>query len=371
MRTALTLCAAALALATITAPTPARAMFVGEDWTPSPTQVATLVAPLEGEERLSQSVSTIFDFQIWQTLDPAVSGNRAALNGLIGWNDRWPTPVDTRSAISLARERSGQLIVWGRVQRYGDEVLALPRLSLAPTDSDIRRVRPEIWTITMGDQSVSLDVPRVTFNLGVVRLSREFVAGFSDPSALRLCRERGGVCDGPPVGHQFIALRQEGEWSRVILPHEGEGWVRVPPITKAPGMVGGFVGGMIAYFRGDFIHAGDQFEAALASGGLGPPEELDATALVVSARARSGRDTAALRGRMLELDPYSAYAAKVAVMERLEAAARAADPAVRRAVAKDAAALLEARADLFGASDPWPAAAKAVIERAEGSPATP
>lgn len=362
MRTALTLCAVAFALTAITAPSRARAMMVGEDWTPRPAEVATLVAPLEGENRLSQSVSTIFDFQIWQTLDPSVADNRAALGGLIGWNDRWRTPVDTSSAIALARERSGQLIVWGRVQRYGDEVLALPRLSLTPAQSDIRPIKPEIWTITEGKASVSLDVPRTTYDLGVVRLAREFVAGFGAPSALRLCRQKGGVCDGPPVGRQFVALRQEGEWSRVILPHEGEGWVRIPRITEAPNIVGSFVGGMIAYFRGDFEHAADQFDAALQSGSVPPQEEVYATALGLSARCRAGGDLRGPSARMLEMDPYSPYAAKVAVMERLQSAVRAHTQDARHAAAREAARLIAARSDLFAADDPWLAEAEAVVK---------
>ena len=362
MRTALTLCAVVFALTAIAAPPRAWAMMVGEDWTPRPAEVATLVAPLEGENRLSQSVSTIFDFQIWQTLDPSLAENRAALGGLIGWNDRWRTPVDTSSAIALAQERSGQLIVWGRVQRYGDEVLALPRLSLTPAQSDIRPIKPEIWTITEGNSRVSLDLPRTTYDLGVVRLSREFVAGFGAPSALRLCHQKGGVCDGPPVGRQFVALRQEGEWSRVILPHEGEGWVRIPRITETPNIVGSFVGGMIAYFRGDFGRAADQFDAAFQAGSIPPQEEIYATALAVSARCRAGEDVHVLSARMLETDPYSSYTAKVAVMERLQSAVRARTREARHAASHEAATLIAARIDLFAADDRWLVEAQAVIK---------
>ena len=159
------------------------------------------VPAFEGPEALGRNVATILNLQIWQTFRRSPSPNENELDfghaGII-WD---PNELAVQSHAAAEKELKGwdllgQMILWGKAYRYGDGVVVQPRLSL-PLYDDGRERYYEVWQNDLDNGSIELDLPRRRYELGAIKIPREVVEIYSDPSALTIYSEEFG---GYPIG---------------------------------------------------------------------------------------------------------------------------------------------------------------------------
>lgn len=341
--------AVALALAAIT---PAHAQYHG-----------IIVPAFDGPQPLGQNVATNLYLQVWRTLRRAPYPNPARLDfgdGIARYSRDVFRPDGgeevRRYAVDYAEV---QLVLWGEVGSLGDGVLVQAFLA-APIEA-AHPERRELWTIRNGQRSVSLDLPRRTFDFAPIVLDRELIEVFQSPDALRMCRRQAQPCDDLPVGSDWTAVRQSGPWAEVVThPSNETGFVYLPTLDRLPNDISDFAAALLSYERGDFAQAGRLFSRVANREGSQNSTREDAAALAAIAKIRAGGDAGAELARLEAQYPESLYVFQASTMARLARALRAGGTA-RAAALRTIATAVRANEALFAPDDPWLRGIKSVL----------
>jgi len=316
-------------------------------------QLRLVVSKFEGQSDLGQNVSTVVALSLWRTLRrPPENDPNAVYSAVVVWPAASDQPV--RTPQQAARLRAG-FVVWGAASYYGDGVVVDSYLS-TPESRDVYNSR---WTVRSGEAAVSLDLPREVFHLGSDVMPARLVDHYSSPGVIAVCSTQRPGCTGPAVGDGMTGLQHDVEWSQVRLDSGPTGWIHQPGLARVSGATAPFAGGLIAYYRGQFAYAAQQW-AQIASISTAPAAlKEDASSLALAARLRAGTSNPTRCDATW--DPQSVFLGQVAVMGWLDRAVMASDARRASAFANAATCLGLARA-LLEPDDPWLLQAENLIQ---------
>ena len=138
----------------------------------------TIYTPaFEGPQGLAQSVATILNLQLWETLRGAGARGQSFGLGVAVWG----RPLEIYShqdAERRAKEISllAQLVFWGKIYEYGDGAVAQANLSI-PRYHDFREHHPEEWDLEVTEGKVDLhfavDIPQRRYSFRPLVLTRD------------------------------------------------------------------------------------------------------------------------------------------------------------------------------------------------------
>jgi len=325
-------------------------------------RVTLYTPPFLGPGALGQSVATIFNLQLWETLRAAPSPNPKGLSfglGVIVWG----RPLD-RYGHEAAEDRAkeiallAQFVFWGKVYEYGDGAVAQTNLSI-PRYWDFRQQHPETWELRFhlfdGDLRFEADIPQRRYSFRPIVLAKEIVSRYSQPNALQIHqRQNGGAVIGS-VGNEFTRLRQDEDMAEVTSGGK-RGWVHLPELSRRSEVVD-FVGGIVRVFRGDWQGAEELMNRV--AGNTEAPNELRTDAYLYAGLAQykqgkqSGDSFAAARA----LSPNARRCIVYSTMGELAEFARLRDSRANRLERQipltRAKRFLSDNRPLFPASDSW------------------
>jgi hypothetical protein len=319
-----------------------------------PARLDVVVARFAGPLELGVNVATVLSLSIWRTLLRPPEGADAVRSAVVYWPDRSSVPITTPQAAARTR---ASMVLWGAAQHYGGSVMVDSYLS-TPERGEAHRSR---WAVQIGDAEAVLWLPREVYHVGSTELPTNLVRYYQSGSALRVCEGKTPGCAGPMIGPGMTARKHEGEWSLIERNDGLVGWVQQPGLDGLASAVRPFVGGFVAYYRGQFPYAAVQWRQAARAPGATATLKHDAMVLARLAEARTpGRTPPACNAdtRLPE-----AFLVSVAVMDWLDIAQRNSGNN-RRAAALAARRCLDSHADYFEGNDKWMLSARSVIAEA-------
>lgn len=330
--------------------------------TPEEGRVQVAAVDFEGPAPLGLNLSTAVKLLIWQTVPAPVAvgpQQRYASSAFVVGASKLPSSRIQQTAIA-AKEWKAPLVLTGRVQKFGGEALLNARL-LADPGADARLVLNQDWTVAAGGKIATLKPPAVVYNLTPVVLDAATVERLESPTALRVCPEQQ-PCEGPQLAGSFRLVAHVGDWSRVVS-ETGSGWVFAPQPAADRTELVDFVGGMAAYYAGNFREAAERFEKVRRAASRNVVLRRDSAVLELCAKARDGQDVSALAGELLAADPGSVELRKAVITTVVAQATLTNDPAYRAAGAREARERLESAETLMEPDDPWLTAMREVVAR--------
>ncbi|MDW4497408.1 hypothetical protein R5H30_05395 [Sulfitobacter sp. D35] len=342
------------------------------DSTVNPDPITVYFPQLESKGFLGRNVATVLSLQLAQTGRQAPwpenpDGDDFNL-AIMAWSDEPMTRQSHEGAEAEARRRDllAQIVIWGETRSYAGEVIADLNVTLptfaAPGDCgggkscDFRDANFETWTLTRSGHRLSVGPPRRRFSLSAVRLEPDIVETFRRIDGLAI-RQR--IDGGPVLGRtgttlRFLEFNPRLPEAPTRLTSGGvTGYVTLPELSEGASEFSAMVGGLLQLYRGDWERAIESFSAVLDSPASRAPLKLDALLLRGMARFRDGGDGGADFARARDLAPFDRRAVQYAVMGHI---ARGDDLGAART-------LLEEKAFLFSADDPWLAAARTLLDR--------
>lgn len=335
----------------------------------------TLYTPVfQGPKDLAQSVATILNLQLWETLRAAPSPNPKGLSfgtGVVVWG-RALYEYSHQQAENRAKEGAllAQLVFWGKVYEYGDGAVAETNLSIPryeetslsiPRYEDYRQAHPEEWVIHFkladGEVQIEADIPQRRYSFRPIVLAKQIIDRYSQPMALEI-RERhdGGAVIGH-VGEEFTRLSQTGDMVELVSGGK-RGWVHLPEVSMHPSEAVNFVGGMMRALRGDWQGVEKLMNLVVINSDT--PNELrtDAYLYLGLAQEKQGKSGEASLAAAVSLSPNArrcvVYSEMGALSELGRLRAAGASRPERDAALTRAQTLLTENRPLFSASDPWP-----------------
>lgn len=316
-------------------------------------EIRILVPTFDGPSNLAMNVSTILNLQLWTTLRRYPTPNPRKLDfgsGGIEWSTSSLGEPSHEFALAAARGTKTQMVLWGVVQQYGPGVIVQAFLTIHPNLPSRSSAR---WVVSSGDTRIELGLSSAEYEFSPLILSNDVVLKYSRPDHIRMCKTKESDCGGQTLSKTiFRGIRQEGEFAFVENEDKARGWVFLPNLSNAKGEMLDFVGGMIAYFRGDFDQAGRLFHR-VANAGAGALMRFEALVLSGIAKARlNGSDFESLR-RAVEVNPYSRYAAQALTMAYLSSVIRKSTAAEERSNLQSASSLVRSYRHLFQPDDSW------------------
>lgn len=324
-----------------------------------------------GQGALGLNVATVLNLQIWKTFrrTPYVAppARPSTLNfgkAGIAW-DTAQLPAQTHAAAERAVKHwrlGGQMVLWGEAFSYGDGVAVQPRLSM-PFYADGRKTRHELWQISVGGETLSVDLPARRYELSAILLDKDVVARYEQPNALPVYRHRTGNDIIGQIGDSFVGEIIEPDQARIRF-DGGRGWIRYGGLERGRSVVVEFVSALVRIHRADWQGAASALTRVLKNKETKPRLRIDAGLLLGMTMERNGRDGRVPIATALAAAPYSRAAVRYMVMGHLAAATRFADDAERRAIEIRAVRdLLDAKRRLFAEDDPWLDAVLRSLER--------
>lgn len=273
-------------------------------------EVGLFIPAFEGSQPLGLQVATVLNLQIWQTLR-RVPGS--PVTGVVVWDHEPLAEPSFESAEQQASERGCQLVFWGRVWRYGDDVVAQTYLSILDP-------RP-LWRVEIdsldGTHAVELGFPRHRYEFAPIVLRSELVEQFSQPSALELrSRSDGGDVLGT-LGAEFSALEQGADVARVMNADGRDGWVQLPQLSRERSEVVDFTGGVIRMLRGDWPGAADLFDRVSTNSVTPSALEIDSLLLRGVASANRSENGGSAIEDAQRLNRHSAISTRYLMMKHL------------------------------------------------------
>ncbi len=306
------------------------------------------VSDFEGPEYLGRNVATIVNLQVWQTLRKEAPGSSATFGeGLVTWDNNAPITQSHESAERAAKDYAADLVLWGKVSRYGAGVVAQAFLTIAAGNER------KVWEIQVDGRTLSLPLPRTRYEFRPIVLSNTIVSRYTSPDALQLYATPSSTTAIGTVGSEFKASRQEGD-AALVTTNGKTGWIRLPELSRNRGEVANFTGGVIRILRSDWSGAADLFRKVIAD--TASPRLLKLDALLYSGVAleRSRGNGAALIEQAYALNPYDRSVVSYLLMTQAAKLSRLASGDASRARVKDKGrSLITANRHLFPANDPW------------------
>lgn len=330
------------------------------------------IPAFHGQGALGLNVATVLNLQVWKTFrrtpyvrPPAPPSRLNFGSAGIAW-DTAQLPAQTHKAAERALRNwriGGQMVLWGEAYQYGDGVAVQPRLSM-PLYEDGRETQHEIWRLSVGGETLSVDLPSRRYELSPILLDRDVVARYEKPNAILVYRHRTGDEVIGRIGDSFVGEIIEPSQARIRYDGDKRGWIRYGGLERGRSAVVEFVSALIRIHRADWVGAASALARAVENNETKPRLRIDAQLLLGMARERAGRDGRAPIARALAAAPYSRVAVQYMVMSHLSGLARPAGDAERRATAiKAVRGLLDAKRQLFAKDDPWLNAVRRGLER--------
>lgn len=347
-------------------------LWAGEALAATRDRVTLYTPAFQGPQQLGQSVATILNLELWETLEARHPASPRALPfglGVVVWG----RPLDEYSHVEAERRAKeisllAQLVFWGKVYEYGDGAIAETNLSI-PSYQDFRKEHPEHWTVHLhtpaGDVSLDADIPQRRYSFPALVLSRDIVTRYSRPMALEMRARRDG---GPVVGHlgtDFTRIRQVGD--EVELTSEGKrGWVQLPKLSSHRGDIINFVAGVMRALRGDWRGV-RELMTPIANDTDSPNEiRTDAYLYAGLAQEKLGQSGADSFAAAMSLSPNARRCVIYSTMGLISQIARRRSAHASQAEIKDlfgqAEHLLTEDRALFRESDTWPSEALRQLE---------
>lgn len=320
---------------------------------PAAAQLSGILVPVfDGPQPLARNVATTLNLQVWRTLRKAPWPNPRGLDfgrGIVMYDTDVYAPRDAADTARVLDANGIQLLLWGQVAEVGRDALVQAFLAAPPTQAGARA----LWTVKRGRRSVTLGLPRPLFDFTPVILARDVVERYRSPDALRMCVTKALPCDAMPVGGDWQALRQEGDWASIYATDSGStGWLHLPSLDRIPNDISDFAAALVSYYRGDFGQAARLFQRVADRPENQTATRADAATLAAIARLRDGNRSGATLATLAAASPDSLYLFQAAVMAELTLPAPDL-PRLRRELA--------ANRDLFEADDKWLADLDAVL----------
>ena len=342
----------------------------------NPDEITVYFPAFAGVGSLGRNVTTVLSLQLAQTMRrapwPENPRQHDFGSGLILWSKSPLANLSHQQAAldAAAPDVLAQIVVWGSVHPYGGDVVADVYVTLpiysppglcsenrAPCDFRQRHI--EKWTIEIGRNSLSVEVPSRAFSLSAISLSESTVVAFRSTDGLPIYDRLTG---GNRIGWtgealQFHEFNQNLPGAPTRLTSDGAtGWVHLPKL-QANDQAGEFtdmVGGLLRTMRGDWEGAEINFTRVVENPVTRPPLRLDALLLLGMVQTRADKDGQPAFQSALEQAPFDHRAVRYAVMGLL------ANPSANRV--KLALQLLESNRHLFAARDAWISRAQRVGE---------
>jgi hypothetical protein len=326
--------------------------------------VGLVVPVFDGPEPVARNVATTLHLQAWRTLRrkpfPARPGRTEDFGtGIIYYSRDGFQPANAAEIADYVRSSGAQLLMWGSARPIGADVVVQ---AFVAAPANVPGAAAGNWQLDINGRTITLPLPRQTFDFDPVVLSQALLAAYRSPDLLRMCDRPQLPCNDAPVGSDWKANRQEGAWANITASDTGRtGWLHLPSIDRLQNDASRFAAALIAYYRGDFVQAGRFFRQVATRDEMGATRN-DAAVLALIAAARDGAVDVAAFERLSAANPDWLYAFRALIMARLQAAQRL-PPAARQAAHAEIAAAVARNADLFGPDDAW---ANAVAALAAG-----
>lgn len=316
--------------------------------------VGLIVPVFDGPEPLGRNVATTLNLQTWRTLRrkpfPARPGRIEDFgSGIIYYSTGGFQPANAAEIADYVRSSGAQMLMWGSARPIGADVVVQ---AFVAAPANVPGGEGGQWQLNIGGRSITLPLPRQTFDFDPVVLSQALLAAYRSPDLLRMCNQRKLPCNDAPVGGDWKANRHEGSWVNITATESGRsGWLYLPSIDRLQNDASSFAAALIAYYRGDFVQAGRFFGRVAIRDSTGATRN-DAAVLALISAARDGAVDVAAFERLSAANPDWLYAFRALIMARLQAAQRLPASAQPAAFASIAAAVAR-NADLFDPDDAW------------------
>ena len=339
-------------------------------------QITIFVPAFQGPKALGQSVATIVNLQIWQTLRKAPTPNPYNLSfgsGLVSWSSQMLDEPSHEHAEKVARRINvlAQFVLWGKVYSYGDGAIAQAYLTI-PKYYDFREQRHELWTILIplseGSITIQSDIPKRRYAFEPIILTKEIIKAYSLPNSLPLYKARNSSQVIGSVGDEYLALEHDAGMVEVKS-GEVTGWVHLPLLSKNRSEVVDFVGGLIRIFRSDWQGASSLFQKVIRHRNTPNELKVDAYLLLGLANAKRGKSSLEQMRAAYELNRYARRSVQYWGMSCFDEFNRAgrttSDGERQRLLLKELKNLIQNHRYLFLSTDPWLNKALEAIDRLE------
>ena len=219
-----------------------------------------------------------------------------------------------------------------------------------PKYEDFRQRNFEVWTVSIADRSLSVDVPRRRFDLSSIILSPEFISRYSVPNALLLYNTPNSIEARGVVMDRFTAIEFGPDLAKVTSGGK-IGWVRLPDLSHHPSEAVDMAAAVIRLYRGDWAGAIDRLDRVLRNPGTRTRLLIDALLLRALVPERLGQSGRSELERAHALNLYSRTVIEYLVMSDLAQAAR--DHTDRSNLRTRIMGIIEANRYMFAANDKW------------------
>lgn len=333
----------------------------------NPDQITTYFPAFEGEGNLGRNVATVLSLQLAQTTRrapwPDNPQDHDFGEGMIRWSEE-ALDVASHEAAQTAGQSIrllAQLVVWGRVHQYADDVIAdinvtIPRYASPQLGTckeqrepcDFRQKNFERWLLDTEAGPLSVEIPSRRFTFSAVRLRENVVEEYRSADGLQIQERRDGGqilgTTGPDL--RFIEFNKTMEGAPTKLRSNGvTGYVRMPELSEAVSEYADMIGGVLQIFRGDWQAAEGSFARVVESPSTRTPLQVDALMLGGMAHIRGGGEDLTPLRRAVDLAPLDKRAVQYLIMALMKLDSRAS-----LAEARD---VLQQKAHLFDPEDPW------------------
>jgi hypothetical protein len=323
-------------------------------------QIAIVVAQFSGPHDIGLGVANVLKLKLQARSRSADPGREQLGEPPFGGGyyqvSKLPVqPPQHDAAEHRARINGAQMTLWGSIASVGELVVLKGYISIPEPYHDFRTTANEIWRETLGDVTLSVDVPRRRIDFNLQSLPAAVVDYYArDLQQMRICTTKAmqDCPDRVAEGVRFLVL--EGDLARVRYPTDRFGYIRIPDIVSSahPDIVD-YASGLIALFRADWEGADGYFGDLARSETGGARTQSDALLLQAMARAKAGLDGAEQpAAEALALNRFDDTALRYLVMAKLNAAASG-DPIRRQRKLLEIGALVEEHAALLNVSSAW------------------
>jgi hypothetical protein len=331
--------------------------------------IAALVPAFTGE-RLGQNVGTVPNLKIWRTLrvPPKLwPDQKTKLRAIVSWSTEPLSDSSYEYTEAFARRDDFQLVLWGSIVRYGDGVLAQPLLTILPRKNGDGNDAVS-WAVSTKDVAVRLSVtiPRLRYELPPLILGNDLLELYPTPASVKIYQ--GGQNKPPRVeklgtpigelGEDYIALINDGDFTRVKNERGQQGWIYLPKLVGDNEVVN-FVGGLIRLLRRDYSGAVELL-ARVSASGASVTLRVDSLLLQALATAKLNEDPGPVIDSAEKLNPYLQTTAKFK-MVYLASLSRSGSASLREAAATALARQISEKGYMFAEGDPWLKTAREIL----------
>ena len=264
------------------------------------------------QKDLGQHVASTIALQVWQLLWVPPDGR---LTGGVTWDLESLAPRQYDDAETVAEHacEDPQFVVWGRTWSFGAAYLMEPRIAIREPKSRARRLGVPVWSIARGGaKKFEVNLPHRELDFEPLVLDGNVLRDLKDPAKLPLydVETCSRVVD-TEVGPYFKArerVRRAGKDFAVVHARNGRkpdsGCIQLEQLSFASNNLVRMSGGLIAFFRNDWDHAGRLLLEVAQNASTGTVARIDAYLYLGVIAERQGKDPLPWVEKAAVLNPY-------------------------------------------------------------------